>query len=193
MEPFSWKRKNDSLTPAANIFLEEDEDSSEDDQIALANQKCAKMSPEKPQKNFNTLTVLANKEERAVALGEKAVKLAEEGQFQKSIVNFNKSLELKPDAKLFEMYAQALNEMGRHFDAIQACEKAIKLKPNWSTALHTLGRCQYNFMQPEMAVVSLKKAVHLNPLEPEAWTDLTIFFKHSLKIKMQTTQTDSAT
>ena len=186
MEPFSWKRKSESLTPAAPVF-NEDEESSSDEEYVSANQSFAKISPEKRQKIANISPTSnkesVNKEQRAIALGEEAVKLAEEGQFEKALYNFNQSLQLKPDARLFEMHAQVLNEMGKYFEAIQACEKAIKLDPNWSTALHTLGRCQFNFMQPEMAVTSLKKAVHLNPSEPEAWQDLTVFFKHWLKMR----------
>ena len=81
------------------------------------------------------------------------------------------------------MYAQVLNEVGQFFAAIEACEKAAKIDPKCSVVYQTLARSQANFGERELAIKSLSRAVHLNPMQSELWSELREFHLKSLKCR----------
>lgn len=54
---------------------------------------------------------------------------------------------------------QALDQLGRAWDAVTAAQAAVDLRPEWPEALATLARCQANMGELTLAVASAQKAI----------------------------------
>jgi len=85
----------------------------------------------------------------------------------------SKAVALAPDnAGAFNNLANAFNALGRHQDALSACEKALELVPDLPDAYDTLGSIFMGMGKPDRAVVALEKLVTLIPDNPQAHCNL---------------------
>merc|ERR1712226_182934 len=175
----NWKRKVPKKLNNQNEAFKKDDlssDSEDGETAGYKKQKLLKTSNIKHDLG-NTVCDEGSSIKRAQYLASEAARLAELGEFEKALPLFEQSLQLSPHHKTFEMQAQIYNEVGHYFSAIEACEKAAKLKPNWFVVFQTLARAQANFGEIKLAVVSMEKAVHLNPNNQELQSELSEFRK----------------
>ena len=164
----SWKRKTPSKLSNQLKAFDDSEQLSDDDSFPPCEPKRPKSTSQKPEESNS-------RQERAKTIADQAISLAENEQFEKALPIFEQSLLLYPDVKIFEMHAQVLNELGQHFAAIEACEKAYKLDPTWYVLLQTLARSQLNFGEVKLALKSVERAVHLKPDEKDLWKEMNEF------------------
>lgn len=61
--------------------------------------------------------------------------------------------------------AAAYSKLNKHLDALNDCQSAIKLDPNYSKAYCRMGLAYVNLDDPQRARDSYKKAVELDPSE----------------------------
>jgi len=62
-------------------------------------------------------------------------------------------------AKVYEQYAQTLNEMGKFNQAMNMAKRAVELAPQWPEAHQTLYRAQLNWGEPLKALQTAKDAL----------------------------------
>ena len=80
------------------------------------------------QKNVET----APSYENNIALG---IELANQNRLDEAIVAYQKALQINPKAPIaYNNICAAFNVMGRHADALENCEKALSLEPNFELA-----------------------------------------------------------
>lgn len=70
------------------------------------------------------------------------------------------------------MRAQVLNDLDRCFEAVQAAQQAVRLRPEWPEAHITLARVQLNLGEPQLALQSYQAAAQLAPGHPDLAKEL---------------------
>lgn len=107
--------------------------------------------------------------------------LAEAERYWEAIKKWEEAIQLVPtNHTILDMKAQALMAVGEVFPALQAAEKTVKVLPTWWIAHQTLGRALANVGEVKMAQKSFSRAVHLNPGEPELWSEDLLWTKSLL-------------
>merc|ERR1711956_4623 len=92
---------------------------------------------------------------------------------------------LQPSAELHEMRAQAFLAMGRGFEAVQAAEAAVRMRPEWWPAHLTLGRARFNFGEIQLAALALTRAAELDPASQEIQIELAEAQELAAKLRMR--------
>jgi len=163
---FGWKRKACELksgpAPAEKAFKpEEQSEEAEDpdfDWVALTKKK--------------KVDALEDGRARFERLKLEGSCLAEEGRFWEALGRWQEALELQPNnARVWEMRAQALVALHEWDGAVEAAEKATAFENTWWVGYQTLGRAHLGLGHLEAARTCFQKAVHLNPVEEELWTE----------------------
>eukprot|EP00419_Tripos_fusus_P023092 CAMPEP_0172728442 /NCGR_PEP_ID=MMETSP1074-20121228/92243_1 /TAXON_ID=2916 /ORGANISM="Ceratium fusus, Strain PA161109" /LENGTH=216 /DNA_ID=CAMNT_0013555691 /DNA_START=1 /DNA_END=648 /DNA_ORIENTATION=+ len=111
--------------------------------------------------------------------------LAEAGRFGAALACWDAALELQPSGELHEMRAQAFLAMGRYFEAVQAAEAAVCVRPDWWPAHLTLGRARFNFGEIELAARALARAAALEPQSQEIQDELAEVQELGAKLRMR--------
>jgi len=140
------------------------------------------LSKEDLENQANTVVVTEQKEEQCspcagtwARLTERAVYLSCRGQYRKAASQYQAAigylnLELSDEnrdppvdkiaaSKVFEQYAQVLNELSQFMEAIKMATKAVELNPNWAEAHQTLYRAELNWGDPNKALDTAKNAM----------------------------------
>ncbi|MFZ3374907.1 MAG: tetratricopeptide repeat protein [Chthoniobacterales bacterium] len=98
-----------------------------------------------------------------------------QGQTDKAIIHFQKSLEIKPDhAEAHINLGNALLDKGEVSESIEHYLKALQLRPNLAEAHHNLGCARAQQGKTEEAVRHYQKALQLKPRYPEAHYNLAL-------------------
>ena len=63
-------------------------------------------------------------------------------------------------------------KLKRYDDALEKCQKAIELDPNYANGWYNRGIVLYNLEKYEEAIVSLSKAIELNPNDAYSWYNM---------------------
>ncbi|MBI4873439.1 MAG: tetratricopeptide repeat protein [Acidobacteria bacterium] len=96
--------------------------------------------------------------ELARELIEKGSRLREQGDYELAADLYRRSLELHPMPEAHTGLGAAYRGLGRLDDAIQECEKAIALDPEFGGSYNDIGACLIEMGRPEEAVEWLEKA-----------------------------------
>ncbi|HIK06663.1 MAG TPA: tetratricopeptide repeat protein [Trichormus sp. M33_DOE_039] len=97
------------------------------------------------------------------------------GQFYAATVSFNRALNLNSQNSLALVgKCQALSNSGRLYEAIDACDAAIKANSNWgdnspAIAWYHKGLAQQKNGQIEEAIASFDQAIAMNPKDVDIW------------------------
>merc|ERR1711908_239585 len=109
-------------------------------------------------------------------LSSEAALLAESERFAEAMQRWEEALlftEVASErAAIYEQIAQVLLVLARDFDAVQTAEKAVELRPDWSCAHLTLGRCRLNFGELHGGIAALRRAAELDPHDEETAAEL---------------------
>lgn len=97
------------------------------------------------------------------------------GQFNEAIASFNRALNLDAQNSLALVGScQALTNLGRLYEAIAACDAAIKANSNWgdsspAIAWYHKGLAQQKNGQIQEAIASFDQAIATNPKDADIW------------------------
>ncbi|MBD2364208.1 tetratricopeptide repeat protein [Anabaena minutissima FACHB-250] len=97
------------------------------------------------------------------------------GQFNAAIASFNRALDIdKQNSLALVGNCQALSNLGRLYEAIAACDAAIKANSNWgdsspAIAWYAKGLAQQKNGQIEEAIASFDQAIAMNPKDVDIW------------------------
>ncbi|KAK9915452.1 hypothetical protein WJX75_009386 [Coccomyxa subellipsoidea] len=75
-------------------------------------------------------------------------------------------------AVLHELKAQVLLDAGQAWAAVQSALKATSLDSTWADGYLTLSRAQFNFGEPEEALISINEALRLQPDHADALKEI---------------------
>jgi len=85
--------------------------------------------------------------------------LAEAGRFDEALSAFSRGLGAHPnDPILHEQSAQVLMELGLHWKAVFAAERATQLKPDWSEGYWTLARARREVGEVPLSLEAFDRA-----------------------------------
>nr|XP_032835542.1 tetratricopeptide repeat protein 33 isoform X5 [Petromyzon marinus] len=105
---------------------------------------------------------------RCCELRDEGARLAESGSLREALRLWDTAIAMTTnDAKIHEMKAQVLMELGEWFRAVQSAHRSISMCACWAPAWLTLARAQLNLGEPAMAVRSFSVGLHLEPWESE--------------------------
>lgn len=122
-----------------------------------------------------------NKSNRLINEG---ISLAEKERYWEANSKFKEAAVLTPKvAKIYEMQAQVLLELGEVFPAVRAAETAVMIEPLWAEAHQTVGRSQLSIGEIEMALKSFSRAYHLDPSNKEIYEEDICYTKELIKEK----------
>lgn len=111
---------------------------------------------------------IANERNNIDLLIEEGSLLAEQEKFSDAIGKWNQAICISPkDYRIYEMKAQALLALNQPLSAIKCVEEALLLKSDWSLGLQTLGRCQRDIGELQLAFNSFSKALEIDPTNEE--------------------------
>jgi Flp pilus assembly protein TadD len=89
---------------------------------------------------------------------------AESGNMEQALNSWDRALQLVPSlGEVHELRAQALNELGRPWDAVQAATRATELLPGSSDCAMTLARAQLNFGEVRLCVSVVRRLATVLP------------------------------
>ncbi|XP_057305837.1 tetratricopeptide repeat protein 33-like [Hydractinia symbiolongicarpus] len=112
------------------------------------------------------------------------ISLAEKERYWEANSKFKEAAALTPRvAKIYEMQAQVLLELGEVFPAVQAAETAVMIEPLWAEAHQTVGRSQISIGEIEIALKSFSRAYHLDPSNKEIYEEDICYTKELIKEK----------
>ena len=95
------------------------------------------------------------------------------GNRDEAIVEFTKTLEIRPDLpEVCYQLGLILSGCGRTDEAIMRYEQAVKFKPDYMPAYHTLGRAMLDRGRIDEAVAQFRRAADARPDDAEAHNDL---------------------
>ncbi|EIE22408.1 TPR-like protein [Coccomyxa subellipsoidea C-169] len=107
-------------------------------------------------------------------LQEEGSRYAEDGQYSAAIRTWDRAIAMRPsNAVLHELKAQVLLDAGQPWAAVQSALKATSLDETWPDGFLTLSRAQFNFGEPEEALISINEALRLQPDHPDALREIT--------------------
>ncbi|XP_069740080.1 tetratricopeptide repeat protein 33 [Narcine bancroftii] len=117
-------------------------------------------------------TLLEDCAVKSKRLKEEGVFLSENGRYWEAVGRWDEAIQLTPDgADLYEMKAQVLMILNEVFQAVQAAETAVRLKPQWWEARQTLGRTQLGLGEVALALRSFQEALHMFPAATSLWEE----------------------
>ena len=92
------------------------------------------------------------------------------GQNESALVDYDKSLSLKPkrEATILNARAYLLAELGRYEEALLDSQSSLELEPESAASLDTLGYIQVGLKDYAAAMESYEKAIELDPSVAEA-------------------------
>ncbi|KAG5834322.1 hypothetical protein ANANG_G00260310 [Anguilla anguilla] len=168
MASFGWKRKAGEKVSKATVQLFEAEAEAEGAGRGEGEDEVDWLHAIKRRREV-LLDDCATKSKR---LKDEGALLAEQGRQWEAIKRWDEAIQLTPeDAGLYEMKAQVLTSLQEVFQAVQAAEMAVKLRPLWWEAWQTLGRAQLGLGEVDLAVRSFQVAIHLCPTERPLWEE----------------------
>ncbi len=93
------------------------------------------------------------------------VYLWKDRQYEQAIAELQKAVSLAPnDADVYWALAEGLNMAGRHAEALEPIQKAMRLNPHYPANYpFNLGWAYQETGQIEEAIAAYKRAVNLNP------------------------------
>ena len=113
--------------------------------------------------------VLALKPDSFMALYNRGAILAQLSRFEEAVDNYSQALRLQQNAVCFNSRAIALAELGQLAAALDSCERAIVLQPNFGAALDTRGNVLRRLDRPLDAVASYQQALRALPRDFRIW------------------------
>ncbi|XP_078287227.1 tetratricopeptide repeat protein 33 isoform X1 [Rhinoraja longicauda] len=117
-------------------------------------------------------TLLEDCAAKSKRLKDEGAFFSENGRYWEAIGRWDEAIQLTPEcAALYEMKAQVLMILNEVFQAVQAAEVAVRLKPRWWEAWQTLGRAQLSLGEVALALRTFQQAVHAFPGERSLWDE----------------------
>jgi Flp pilus assembly protein TadD len=111
------------------------------------------------------------------------VALAQAGQLENAIEQYERALHLKPDyAEAHYNWALALVQLGRLQESISHWEQALRLKPDYAEAHNNLGAVMDRLGRPEEAIRHYEEALRINPDYAEAHNNLAIALERAGRV-----------
>jgi protein O-mannosyl-transferase len=102
----------------------------------------------------------------ADAYGQRGLLFYRLKDFQKAIADYETSLKLKPNAKVYSNMGTVYLESGRGPEAIEAYQNAVKYDPRFVDARRNLGSAYAKTKQFDKALVEFKAALEYDPKNP---------------------------
>ncbi|XP_078476969.1 tetratricopeptide repeat protein 33 isoform X1 [Lampetra fluviatilis] len=174
MTSFGWvKRSGSVLKPRISLGEDDDDDDSGGGEVTLPIDKKRKHSQDGRgdggglgsggDGDDGTSVTL-----RCCELRDEGARLAESGSLREALRLWDTAIAMTTnDAKIHEMKAQVLMELGEWFQAVQSAHRSVSMCACWAPAWLTLARAQLNLGEPAMAVRSFSVGLHLEPWESE--------------------------
>ncbi|MFT5166938.1 MAG: Tfp pilus assembly protein PilF [Saprospiraceae bacterium] len=102
----------------------------------------------------------------ADAYGQRGLLFYRLKDFSKAIADYETSLKMKPNAKVYSNMGTVYLESGRATEAIEAYKNAVKYDPRFVDARRNLGSSYANTKQFDKALVEYKTALEYEPKSP---------------------------
>ena len=97
----------------------------------------------------------------------------DEGNYDKAIEYYQKTIELKPDnTEVYNNMGIAYNHKGSYDKAIEYYEKAIELNPDLSEAFNNMGNAYSDKGNYDKAIECYQKVIELNPDDVDAYYNM---------------------
>ncbi|MCB0034577.1 MAG: tetratricopeptide repeat protein [Anaerolineales bacterium] len=103
--------------------------------------------------------------QQALVLFEKAHRLQMKGQFSEAIAMYKHSIEICPTAEAYTFLGWTYSMLGRYDEAIEMCEEAIHIDPEYGNPYNDIGSYLLELGRPEEALVWLEKATQATRYE----------------------------
>jgi len=100
----------------------------------------------------------------------------DEGNYDKAILYYKKSIELKPTPDSYNSMGVCYRNKGEYDKAIQCYQKAIELNPNFVRTYNNMGIAYYHKNKYDKAIQCYKKAINLNPKSAVAYNNMGIAY-----------------
>lgn len=111
-----------------------------------------------------------NYPEISISWENRGLSLYELDEYEESLEEFGKGLEINPrDADIWGYKGAALYMLGRYEEALQAFDKSLELNPKNAKIWSFKGSTLYMLHMPEEALKAFDKALQKNPNILEAW------------------------
>jgi tetratricopeptide (TPR) repeat protein len=91
------------------------------------------------------------------------------GDLQGALIDFNLTIERKPRAAVYDDRAEVHRCLGNHTEAIQDCDRAIELNPQFIEAYFRRGLTYTERGDLELALVNYTSTINLDPHHINAW------------------------
>ena len=109
--------------------------------------------------------------------------LVDQKNFDKAIINYNKSIEINPDyAEGHNNLGSALYKLGKLSESIDSYRRAIKINPNFTEAYNNLGLAFEELGKLSESIDSYRRAIKINPNFTEAYNNLGLAFEELGKL-----------
>jgi tetratricopeptide (TPR) repeat protein len=110
----------------------------------------------------------------------KGYRASEDKDWDNTILNYQKAIELKPDyAYAYNNIGLAYYEKGNDDQAILLYEKAIELKPDYAYVYNNLGLSYYEKGMYDKAIQSYRKALELKPDFADAYFNMGLSYNNT--------------
>jgi Tfp pilus assembly protein PilF len=103
---------------------------------------------------------------RAISLWQEGYKAHMEGDLERAVELYTRSIELSPTAEAYTFRGWAYHSMGRIDDAVAECRKAIEVDPDFGNPYNDIGAYLIDKGQLDEAVEWLEKAKRAPRYEP---------------------------
>ena len=101
------------------------------------------------------------------------VALQKKGNFDESILNFNKAINIQPNFdQAHNNLGNVLRDINKFEEAIKSYHQALKINPNYTEVYSNLGNALATLGKFEEAVANHRQALKLNPNYAEAYSNL---------------------
>lgn len=97
--------------------------------------------------------------QQAMVLIDRAYRNQMRGELGTAIELYEKSLDLHPTAEAYTYLAWAYSAMGRYTEAVEQCEQAIAVDPNFGNPYNDMGGYLIELGRPEEAIEWLERAL----------------------------------
>ena len=104
--------------------------------------------------------------------------LWQQGQFNGALIHVGTAVLLRREqdlgesASLYNLQATILTSLDQYDAAIEKCDRALSVNPNYATALTTKGLVFQKQGKKDQAEASYRKATQINPQDSNAWNNL---------------------
>jgi len=107
-----------------------------------------------------------------LAWNDRGITFANNGELQKAVSSFDKSLRLKADyEQAWSNRGIALISLGKYQKAVSSFDKAIKFKPDYTQAWNGRGLALASLSQYQEALLAHNYALEIDPDDDEAWNN----------------------